>query len=115
DQTFTTTLTEALTSYFQTNDTPDVHPTTVWQAHKAVIRGLLISRASFLKKKAQQEHLHLLCTLRDATAANIVDPSPQLAQTIHDTTTSINNMAISKTAHILHKLKQKTYSQGNKA
>ncbi|CAH2284006.1 Hypothetical predicted protein [Pelobates cultripes] len=112
---FSKTLSEVLYSYFQINDTPDVHPTTVWQAHKVVIQGLIISRASYLKKKTQQEHLHLLRTLRDTTTANIPNLTPQLAQVLQDTTTRINNIALSKTTHILHKLKQKTYSQGNKA
>ncbi|CAH2284878.1 LINE-1 reverse transcriptase [Pelobates cultripes] len=115
DHTFSQTLTDALCTYFQINDTPDIHPTTLWQAHKAVIRGLLISRASYVKKKAQEEYLNLLRTLRDATAANIMNPTPQQAQIIKDTTAHLNNIALAKTAHILHKLKQTSYSQGNRA
>ncbi|CAH2297014.1 Hypothetical predicted protein, partial [Pelobates cultripes] len=115
DHTFSQTLKDALHTYFQINYTPDIHPTMLWQTHKVVIQGLLISRASYVKKKTQEEYLNLLPTLRDTTVENIANPTPQQTQVIKDTTTRIKNMALAKTAHILHKLKQKSYSQGNRA
>ncbi|CAH2282030.1 Hypothetical predicted protein [Pelobates cultripes] len=108
-------MTNTLSDYFTTNSTPDIQPTPVWQAHKAVMRGHMISQASCLNKKSKEEHRTLLRTLRDTTKANTVQPTPQRMQTITDTTARLNNLELAKTAHILQKLKQTTYMQGNKA
>lgn len=39
-------LTTHLEDYFAHNATPDMHPTSIWMAHKAVMRGHLIIIAS---------------------------------------------------------------------
>lgn len=42
-------ITRELDFYFRTNDTPDCDPGIIWEAHKAVIRGVLIIRIEQLK------------------------------------------------------------------
>ncbi|CAH2315857.1 Hypothetical predicted protein, partial [Pelobates cultripes] len=52
---------QALTNYFAENLPQDTSPLLTWEAHKCVIRGILISHSSALKKA--QEH-----TIRELTA-----------------------------------------------
>lgn len=44
-------LSTSLAQFFQENETPDMHPLTVWEAHKCVIRGELIAMADQSKKQ----------------------------------------------------------------
>lgn len=37
--------------YFTTNDTPDCDPGIIWEAHKAVIRGVLIKHGASIKQE----------------------------------------------------------------
>lgn len=46
----------ALTKYFQTNNTPNTSPLTIWEAHKSVIRGELIKQGSRKKKGKRENH-----------------------------------------------------------
>lgn len=49
-----------LTAYFQINYTPESDPGMVWEAHKAVIRGILIKHGSCLKKAREAQITKLL-------------------------------------------------------
>uniref|UniRef100_A0A8C5WJQ4 Reverse transcriptase domain-containing protein n=1 Tax=Leptobrachium leishanense TaxID=445787 RepID=A0A8C5WJQ4_9ANUR len=54
-----------LQAYFEENDTPDVTAPTLWEAHKAVIRGVLISRATVRKQARSDQIQGLLNVIRD--------------------------------------------------
>ncbi|CAH2321804.1 Hypothetical predicted protein, partial [Pelobates cultripes] len=75
DDSFKNTLEKEIKLYFDTNYTPQTQPQNVWLAHKAVIRGLIISRAAYLKRKARDEYTTLLKKLRDQTNAHLLSPS----------------------------------------
>uniref|UniRef100_A0A8C5QVK8 exodeoxyribonuclease III n=1 Tax=Leptobrachium leishanense TaxID=445787 RepID=A0A8C5QVK8_9ANUR len=57
-------VTEAIQTYFADHQTSEVPPPTVWEAHKAVIRGKLISWASRKRKALQAETEELLTEIR---------------------------------------------------
>ncbi|CAH2222693.1 Hypothetical predicted protein [Pelobates cultripes] len=44
---FRTQLSHDIREYFHNNTLPELEPTTTWQAHKAVVRGIFISRAAY--------------------------------------------------------------------
>ncbi|CAH2301657.1 reverse transcriptase [Pelobates cultripes] len=113
DASFITHLTKDLEDYFTLNENQDISPLSLWKAHKPTIR--LISRASFLKRKAQSDYLGLLRLLSDAMNAHAIQPADRHLHTIADTTKCINEIHLAKTAHILKRLKMTSYSQGNKA
>ncbi|CAH2250629.1 Hypothetical predicted protein, partial [Pelobates cultripes] len=48
-------LVEHLNNYFTENDTDDVSALTLWEAHKSVLRGLLIRISAEKKREAQQQ------------------------------------------------------------
>ncbi|CAH2250641.1 Hypothetical predicted protein, partial [Pelobates cultripes] len=50
---------QALEQYFGENDTPEASPISVWEAHKSVLRGILIRIASQKRKAFMQEMVDL--------------------------------------------------------
>lgn len=44
-----TDVTKELTQYYLTNDTDDCNPGVLWEAHKSVIRGVLIKHGAHIK------------------------------------------------------------------
>ncbi|CAH2222051.1 Hypothetical predicted protein, partial [Pelobates cultripes] len=115
DGPFVQQLTKQLQTYFETNNTHNIGLFSAWKTHKPLIRGLLVSRASYLKCTSQREQLDLLRKLRDVTNAYLINPNDKQVQLIVDTTNRINEITLSETALIFTKLKLKTYTQGNKA
>uniref|UniRef100_A0A8C5PAU0 Reverse transcriptase domain-containing protein n=1 Tax=Leptobrachium leishanense TaxID=445787 RepID=A0A8C5PAU0_9ANUR len=59
-----TTIAEALEYYFDENDKNETTPVTLWEAHKATIRGQLIGIASKKKKERLLETNQLLLDIR---------------------------------------------------
>ncbi|CAH2245260.1 Hypothetical predicted protein [Pelobates cultripes] len=108
-------LQSELTSYFHTNDTHDVSPETIWQAHKTVLRGLAISKAAYIKRTAQQEYNTLLKTLRDQTNEHLLKPTETGLNAITQTNKKLNEYLLAKTTSTLQRLHTHTYCQGNKA
>lgn len=53
-------IAKEMTAYVQVNDTLGSDPCMVWEAHKAVIRGILIKHGSILKKKREKQTRELL-------------------------------------------------------
>ncbi|CAH2292868.1 LINE-1 reverse transcriptase [Pelobates cultripes] len=114
DDTFRNFIQKELTEYFSTNNNNETSPITIWQAHKSVMRGLLLSRASFLKKQAQKEQITILRDLRDATAQHYIQPTDTLMEKIENLTDQLNTIAMSKTSYMMQKLKIRNYNQNNK-
>uniref|UniRef100_A0A8C5QX44 Uncharacterized protein n=1 Tax=Leptobrachium leishanense TaxID=445787 RepID=A0A8C5QX44_9ANUR len=57
-------LTERLSTYFADNDTGEVSPTTVWEAHKATMRGHIIGIATAKKRERRRETEELMSDIR---------------------------------------------------
>ncbi|CAH2299926.1 Hypothetical predicted protein [Pelobates cultripes] len=55
-----TTVRETLTNYFKENTHPDTGRTTIWEAHKSVIRGVLISIGAHKKKVGAERIRNIL-------------------------------------------------------
>uniref|UniRef100_A0A8C5M1H2 Reverse transcriptase domain-containing protein n=1 Tax=Leptobrachium leishanense TaxID=445787 RepID=A0A8C5M1H2_9ANUR len=67
---------QTLAEYFTLNNTPGVTPETLWQAHKAVLRGVCIKWASRLNQARQADKLLILSQIHVAAQANSSDPTP---------------------------------------
>uniref|UniRef100_A0A8C5Q0C8 Reverse transcriptase domain-containing protein n=1 Tax=Leptobrachium leishanense TaxID=445787 RepID=A0A8C5Q0C8_9ANUR len=76
DPTFVADVDGALTAYFTENETPDVSTATIWEAHKAVVRGICISRATALKRNRADTIQRLLSAIRDLELSHHTTASP---------------------------------------
>lgn len=67
-----------LDNYFQTNDTPNIDPGNVWEAHKVVIHGILINHGSRIKRRRTAQMASLLADLQLAEAHHKHAQTPSL-------------------------------------
>lgn len=65
-----------LKEYFRFNDTPDISPSSLWGAHKAVVRGNLIQLASLLKREKQKDIVNLEKNFQSISKTHKNNPSP---------------------------------------
>uniref|UniRef100_A0A8C5QMT7 exodeoxyribonuclease III n=1 Tax=Leptobrachium leishanense TaxID=445787 RepID=A0A8C5QMT7_9ANUR len=56
---------QTLALYFQDNDMPDVSPLSIWEAHKCVIHGFYIRKASEQKKHREAATIDLLARIHN--------------------------------------------------
>lgn len=72
----TTMIERDLKEYFRLNDTPDISPSSLWGAHKTVIRGNLIQLVSRLKREKQLDIANLEKNFQSLNKAHKKNPSP---------------------------------------
>lgn len=71
-------MVKEINHYFQTNITPDSDTGVVWEAHKAVIRGVLIRHGARLKKARTKQLDALLVRLQTLEASHKATPTGSL-------------------------------------
>eukprot|EP00079_Xenopus_tropicalis_P032749 XP_017946520.1 PREDICTED: UDP-Gal:betaGlcNAc beta 1,4- galactosyltransferase, polypeptide 1, gene 1 isoform X1 [Xenopus tropicalis] len=110
------TIESELESYFTHNNTPDIASPTLWAAHKAYIRGILIQ----LKIKARKERTKAtnwlgikMQQLEDQLKTNPNDTKSK--QELEKTKTELNLLLTEKEITNLQWTKQKFYRKANKA
>lgn len=64
DNVTTQEVTSKLAAIFSTNDSPDVSPTIIWEAHKCVVRGLFLKHGTKIKKDCVQMSSSLYTQIR---------------------------------------------------
>ncbi|CAH2218943.1 Hypothetical predicted protein [Pelobates cultripes] len=84
------------------------------KAHKVVIRGQLISRASFLNRTTQKLHLTPY-KLRDLNTAQFLHPNTALSIEIEQITNQLNDLLLQQIALTPQTLKLRHYTQENRA
>ena len=93
----------------------EVVPTIVWDTVKAVIRGRLISRTSYINKMKRLKYDKLQQQLRKLEKQQQIDHSDELAEQIKIVKKDINNMASEEMEKKLQYTKQIFYESGPKA
>uniref|UniRef100_A0A8C5Q236 Reverse transcriptase domain-containing protein n=1 Tax=Leptobrachium leishanense TaxID=445787 RepID=A0A8C5Q236_9ANUR len=83
---------EALKQYFEINTTPEVSPHTIWEAHKATIRGLLIAKATAQKRDRKTKLTSLLDEIRTLETSHKTDQSALLYQQLLDSRKRLNGL-----------------------
>uniref|UniRef100_A0A8C5QKB6 Reverse transcriptase domain-containing protein n=1 Tax=Leptobrachium leishanense TaxID=445787 RepID=A0A8C5QKB6_9ANUR len=83
---------EALKQYFEINTTPEVSPHTIWAAHKATIRGLLIAKATARKRDRKTEITSLLDEIQTLETSHKTDQSALLYQQLLDSRKRLNDL-----------------------
>uniref|UniRef100_A0A8C5M1Q5 Reverse transcriptase domain-containing protein n=1 Tax=Leptobrachium leishanense TaxID=445787 RepID=A0A8C5M1Q5_9ANUR len=109
------TIQSALTHYFAENATQDVSPITVWQAHKAVIRGVCMQWSARQRKSYMSNRLQLLTTLQDLDVRNKLAPSQTTADLIENTLISLRDLDTDGYFHTMTRIKAAYYSLHNKS
>lgn len=86
-------LDSALQHYFIENTTPEVSPSVLWEAHKAVLRGQCIALASAMKKDVMAVKVRTERELRALERKLQISPSTQLLKKIVCLCTTLKDLA----------------------
>lgn len=78
--------------YFSTNTRPDSDVGVVWEAHKAVVRGLLIKHGARLKKERTAQLNRLLAKLQVLETTHKATPNRQTGAELDVVRTQITDL-----------------------
>ncbi|CAH2328674.1 Hypothetical predicted protein [Pelobates cultripes] len=106
---------DALQAYFTTNAGGEASDDIVWSAHKAVVRGLFLRKASYLKKHHQTNLLDCHKQIALVSKQNKKQPTPVLASQLQNLHTKLTELNAEKTKTLLFKLKANVYHNSGKA
>lgn len=104
----------SLTNYFQTNNTPDISPLTIWEAHKSVIRGELIKWDSWKKKEREKNINDLVLKITNLELIHKHSQAQQMDQELTQTRKTLQNLLDSKAKRSLFLRRLIYYEHGDK-
>lgn len=103
-----------LDNYFKTNTTPDSDPGIVWEAHKAVIRGVLIKHGARIKREHTRQITSLLHDLHLAEARHKHAQTATGESELLQLRTKITDLMQFRAKASLQVCRRVTYESGNK-
>uniref|UniRef100_A0A8C5PD18 Reverse transcriptase domain-containing protein n=1 Tax=Leptobrachium leishanense TaxID=445787 RepID=A0A8C5PD18_9ANUR len=83
DPQFCQEVSTTIQNYFAENLTPEISETVVWEAHKAVLRGTIIAKASTIKKSRQNDISDIISHLRHLELEHATTASAAVYDQIH--------------------------------
>lgn len=109
------TINKELHEFFKNNTGSVPDPFTVWNCHKAYIRGILMKMSSVAKKQRNKKLNDLLLQIKNLESINKKAPDPKTSSQLDQLRHDLRILLISQHKHIVKKWKANYYSQGNKA
>lgn len=108
------TISSQLEEFFSINAPSVSSPTTVWCAHKAFIRGILMKLTARQKRIREQKLTKLVADLQIADANFKAHPSPLNEKTLNSLRTELRLLYLHQYDHHLAKMKWNFYLQGDR-
>lgn len=99
--------------FFETNETPGISATLLWETFKAFIRGCIISYQAFQNKKNRTEQLELE-KIKQLDLENAIDPTTAKHNKIAALKFKLNQILSAKIIMIFQYTKQKNVEFGDK-
>lgn len=107
-------VTTEITQYFHTNTTADGNGGLIWEAHKAVIRGVLIKHGARLKRQRTAQLTTLLTELRSLERDHKQTPNRARGSELDMVRTQITDLLQYKEKAALQISRKRIYELGNK-
>ncbi|CAH2285581.1 Hypothetical predicted protein [Pelobates cultripes] len=107
-------ITQALESYFRENETDDISPISVWEAHKSVIRSTLMSIATRKRKEATRAMTKIYSTI---SRLELQHKRTQLTETygeLMEARRQLKNLLTQRYLRSLQRSKNFFYTHANK-
>uniref|UniRef100_A0A8C5QS28 Reverse transcriptase domain-containing protein n=1 Tax=Leptobrachium leishanense TaxID=445787 RepID=A0A8C5QS28_9ANUR len=104
-----------LEDYFRLNISEEVAISSVWSAHKAVIRGHFIKEGAYRKKQYTLKSSTLLQQISSLESQNKNKPTPSIASQLLSLRRELEHLNLQAMERSLRKLNYTSYTQGNKA
>lgn len=109
-----TKVRQALTEYFPLNSTEHMAPTTLWEAHKVVVRGTFIQEASRLKKERTTQILACINKVRTLETAHKASLAANLLPDLTTARLELASLSMAATKYQFKRCKRLYYEHGNK-
>lgn len=107
-------ITREITHYFQANTSSDGDTGLVWEAHKAVIRGVLIKHGARLKKMRTEQMTLLINKLQTLETSHKQNQTRQIGAELDTIRMQIKDLLHFKAKAALQISRKKVYESGNK-
>uniref|UniRef100_A0A3B5MBM6 exodeoxyribonuclease III n=1 Tax=Xiphophorus couchianus TaxID=32473 RepID=A0A3B5MBM6_9TELE len=107
-------ITDQWNFFMDTNKTPDVNPSLLWETAKAFIRGSVISYTTAQKKAAIKEQLHLERTIQQTELQFKNTPSRALSKKLEAARSALNQLLTKQAESSIFFAKNRLYQSGNK-
>uniref|UniRef100_A0A3B5Q8L8 exodeoxyribonuclease III n=1 Tax=Xiphophorus maculatus TaxID=8083 RepID=A0A3B5Q8L8_XIPMA len=107
-------ITDQWNFFMDTNKTPDVNPSLLWETAKAFIRGSVISYTTAQKKAAIKEQLHLERKIQQTELQFKNTPSRALSKKLEAARSALNQLLTKQAESSIFFAKNRLYQSGNK-
>uniref|UniRef100_A0A3Q2ZLT7 exodeoxyribonuclease III n=1 Tax=Kryptolebias marmoratus TaxID=37003 RepID=A0A3Q2ZLT7_KRYMA len=111
---FTNYITDQWNFFMDTNKTPDVNPSLLWETAKAFIRGCVISYTTAQKKAAIKDQLHLERIVQETELQFKNTPSRALSKKLEAARSALNQLLTKQAEATIFFAKHRLYQSGNK-
>ena len=98
--------------YMQTNETPDVSKSILWEALKAFVRGQIISYSAQLVKTKNERGRNITGQLVELDKRYAVSPTPDLLVRRTSLQTEFNLLSTAETTKLINRSRHKYYEHG---
>lgn len=109
-----TDVTRVLNLFFQENDQPDCDPGILWEAHKLVIRGILITHGARIKRERNKQLSQLLEDLATSEARHKHAPTQSSETALTVLRQQITDLLLYRAKAALQFCRKQTYESGDK-
>lgn len=115
DTEFNTLIRREWAFFLETNDSPEISPSLLWETGKAVIRGKIISYSSHKKRKKQELESTLEHKIKLLTHQYSTNPDEQTLNDLNHAKAQLDNILHQKTDFIIQQLKYEQFQYSNKS
>uniref|UniRef100_A0A8C5Q7B2 Reverse transcriptase domain-containing protein n=1 Tax=Leptobrachium leishanense TaxID=445787 RepID=A0A8C5Q7B2_9ANUR len=105
---------DAVTQYFVENDTPEITPPLLWEAHKCVLRGKLIQIGAQRKRERRAEVRDLVQNIHILETSHKQTHSLDVFKELTEQRAKLTSLLSQQSLRSLQLTKRLYYSQGNK-
>lgn len=100
--------------FLQTNDSPEISRSTLWETFKAYLRGQIISLSSLKNKRRREKESKITQELVEADRVYACSPTPDLYKKRQSLQTELNLLYTAETTQLLRQSRHKYYEYGEK-
>ena len=115
DQEFNSLIQREWASFLEINDSPKSSPSVLWEAGKAVLRGIIISYSTYKKKNEKQQQSELERKIKQLEIINANNPTKQTENELRQYKLEINDIINKKTTFMIQRLRQEAFQHCNKS
>lgn len=115
DSDFVKFITDEIDFFLQVNRTGDISASTLWEALKAYLRGQIISRSSYIRKKKYEKVDELSSEIKTLDSLISISSTPDLIKRRLSLQTEIDLLTSSQAEGLILKSRSRFYEEGDKA